>query len=76
MFELPQTAEMARQFLTAKGFSDCEVIAGDFFHRVPSGFDAYFVKSVLHDWSDRRASQILRVCRDAMPEHGRVLIWH
>jgi SAM-dependent methyltransferase len=74
LFELPQTAEIAREFLAAKGFAGCDVIAGDFFKSVPPGFDAYFIKSVLHDWNDEAAARILRSCRDAMPEQGRVLI--
>jgi hypothetical protein len=74
VFELPSTAEIARQFLSAKGFADCEVFPGDFLESVPPGFDAYFVKSVLHDWDDERSVRILRSCREAMPEHGRVLL--
>jgi hypothetical protein len=50
------------------------VCAGDFFHSVPAGYDAYMIKSVLHDWDDDQAVQILHHCRDAMPSHGRVLV--
>jgi hypothetical protein len=52
----------------------CEVIAGDFFHSVPAGADAYLLKRVLHDWNDDQCRHILRHCRDAMREDGRVLI--
>ena len=52
----------------------CEVIAGDFFHSVPAGADAYLLKRVLHDWNDDQCRHILRRCRDAMGEDGRVLI--
>ena len=41
---------------------------------MPAGYDAYVIKSVLHDWDDSHAVQILRKCRDAMPSHGRVLV--
>jgi hypothetical protein len=74
LFELPRTAEAARQFLAANGLADCEVIAGNFLEAVPPGFDAYFIKSVLHDWDDEKSVRILRHIRDAMPEHGRVLV--
>jgi predicted O-methyltransferase YrrM len=74
LFDLPQTAEIARSFLTDKGFSHCEVLAGDFFENIPSGFDAYFIKSVLHDWDDDSSTRILSNCRKAMSEHGRVLV--
>jgi SAM-dependent methyltransferase len=74
LFDLPQTAEIARAFLADKGLARCEVLAGDFFERIPSGFDAYFIKSVLHDWDDESSARILSNCRKAMPEHGRVLV--
>jgi hypothetical protein len=74
LLELPTTAAIARRFLSAKGFADCEVFPGDFFDSVPSGFEAYFVKAVLHDWDDEKSVRILRNCRDAMPAHGRILV--
>src|SRR6266849_3231311 len=61
-------------FCLRKDSRGCEVFAGDFFESVPSGFEAYFVKSVLHDWDDEKSVQILRSCRQAMPDHGRVLV--
>jgi hypothetical protein len=74
LFDLPRTADVARQYLSGKGFANCEVLAGDFMESVPAGFDAYFIKSVLHDWDDETCVRILRHCRDAMPADGRVLI--
>ena len=52
----------------------CEVLAGDFFERVPAGADCYVLANVLHDWDDARSIEILRNCRQAMPGAGRVLI--
>lgn len=52
----------------------CEVVAGDFFESVPVGADAYLLKRVLHDWNDDQCRHVLRHCRDAMGEGGRVLI--
>jgi hypothetical protein len=75
LFDLPPTADVARTFLAGQGLSHrCEVCAGDFFQAVPAGYDAYVIKSVLHDWDDEKAVQILRHCRDAMPSQGRVLV--
>ena len=75
LLDLPPTAEVARHFLAGQGLSHrCDVFAGDFFQAVPAGYDAYVIKSVLHDWDDGKAVQILRHCRDAMPSHGRVLV--
>ena len=75
LLDLPPTADVARNFLAGQGLSHrCNVFAGDFFAAVPAGYDAYVIKSVLHDWDDSQAAQILRQCRDAMPSHGRVLV--
>jgi hypothetical protein len=75
LLDLPPTAEVARTFLSGQGLSHrCDVFAGDFFTSVPAGYDAYVIKSVLHDWDDGHAVQILRNCRNAMPSHGRVLV--
>jgi hypothetical protein len=46
--------------------------AGSFLDRVPAGADAYVLKFVLHDWDDARAASILRHCRAAMSDGGRV----
>src|SRR5262249_14675733 len=52
----------------------CVVADGDFFERVPPGGDLYLLSTVLHDWDDERAAAILRGCRDAMAQGGRVLV--
>ncbi|RYZ42997.1 MAG: SAM-dependent methyltransferase [Myxococcaceae bacterium] len=52
----------------------CELVEGDFFQAVPSGADAYVLKRILHDWSDAVCVDILRHCRAAMAEGGRVLV--
>ena len=50
------------------------MVAGDFFQAVRLGYDAYFIKSVLHDWNDEQCVCILDNIRQAMPAHGRILI--
>ena len=51
-----------------------EKVAGDFFEAVPNGGDAYVLKYITHDWDDERAIMILKNCRQAMAENGRVLL--
>jgi hypothetical protein len=70
----PGLAE-ANDRLGAAGVRDrCEVVEGDFFEAVPEGADAYVMKSVIHDWDDERCVKILRNCRRAMGDGGKVLI--
>lgn len=51
-----------------------EYAVGDFFKSVPEGHDAYFMKSILHDWSNEEAIRILQTCRKAMHEKSRLLV--
>lgn len=75
VFDRPHAAERARAQIAGSALADrCEATGGDFFKDVPPGADAYILKHVIHDWDDERAAAILRTCRRAMPDSGRVLI--
>jgi len=75
LFEIPTVAARADAVLDATDIADrCGVLAGDFFDRVPENADCYVLANVIHDWSDARATEILRNCRQAMPSAGRILI--
>jgi hypothetical protein len=52
----------------------CEVVGGSFFEAVPRGADAYLLKSVIHDWDDPPAVEILRRCRAAIAQTGKLLL--
>ena len=68
--------ERARQ----RGFLGGELAARtstqdcDSFHEVPSGCRAYMMKSVIHDWDDAKAQEILINCRRAVPADGVLLL--
>jgi SAM-dependent methyltransferase len=75
LFELPGPASQARRSLEASGLSSrCTVLEGDFFKGVPAAHDAYVLAHVLHDWPDEKALPILRNCRQAIRDNGRLLI--
>jgi hypothetical protein len=77
LFDLPSVIEQAKQ---APFLSDVlpegrvRFEAGDFFHSVPPGGDAYLMKYILHDWNDDQCATILSCCRQAMNPQGRVLV--
>lgn len=74
LFDLPHVAT-ARTLLERAGVVDrCEIVGGSFFDAVPGGADAYLLKSIVHDWDDDTAIQILRTCRAAMADTGRLLV--
>ncbi len=75
VFDLPNGNAEAAQHLAAAGLTErCGVIAGDFFRSVPSGADAYILKSVIHDWDDDRSVVILKNCRNAISPIGKLLL--
>jgi O-methyltransferase domain/Dimerisation domain len=75
LFDLPRMVADARLFIEAAGFgARCELVGGNFFDGVPSGGDAYVLKSVLHDWYDADVKRILDVCHAAMRPDAVLLV--
>jgi predicted O-methyltransferase YrrM len=75
LFDQPDVVRSAGALLERAGVADrCEVVGGSFFETVPAGADAYLLKSVIHDWDEEAAIEILRTCRAAMDEHGKLLV--
>jgi hypothetical protein len=61
-------------FREAGVFDRCEAIAGDFFAGLPKGPDAAILSRIIHNWGDEQALAILRNCRAALPDNGKLLI--
>ncbi|TNH43321.1 methyltransferase [Photorhabdus luminescens] len=51
-----------------------DFIDGDFLKSVPSGYDLYILKNIIHDWPDEKAILILENCRKAMDNGSTVLL--
>jgi hypothetical protein len=75
LFDQPHVVAGAAEVLSAAGVAErCEVVGGSFFEEVPSGADAYILKSVLHDWYEPEATRILSTCVRAMHDGATLLI--
>lgn len=75
LFDLPHVIKDAKNHIHKNSLdSKLEWIEGDFFEEIPSGADAYVMKSVIHDWNDEKSRQILNNCRKAMGESGCLLL--
>jgi O-methyltransferase/methyltransferase family protein len=75
LFDRPYVVATAGEVLAAAGVENrCTTIGGDFFEAVPPGGDAYLLASILHDWDDDRCVEILRRCRQVMPDNGKLLV--
>lgn len=58
---------------TAPYLPGVDHVGGDMFKTVPNG-DAIFMKWIMHDWNDENCIKILKNCRKAIPETGKVII--
>jgi hypothetical protein len=75
LLDLAHVVAGAGEVLEQAGVSQrCKVLAGSFFDSVPAGGDVYVLKSIVHDWDDREAQDILRNCRRAMSADARLLV--
>jgi SAM-dependent methyltransferase len=75
LLDMPHAIKGAAQQFERSGLAErCELLAGDFFQRIPEGADAYILKNIIHDWDDDRSSAILDNCRRAILDHGKLLI--
>jgi SAM-dependent methyltransferase len=76
VFDLPHVAAEAAELVRAAGLADrVEVVGGDFFAEIPAGHDVYVLASILHDWDDDLAVQILERCHHAMQPSARLVLF-
>jgi hypothetical protein len=74
LFDLPVMVEGAADLFAANDVADrTTVVGGDFFESVPAG-NAHILKHILHDWDDEHCVAILRSCRNATDEGGKLLV--
>jgi hypothetical protein len=75
LYDLAHVVERAKPNLVAAGVAErCTTVAGSFFQAVPAGYDAYFMRHIIHDWDEEKALTILRHCRAAIKPGGRLLL--
>lgn len=75
LFDRPLVITSARARIDAAGLAGrCDLIGGNFFETIPGGADAYVLKNVIHDFDDPQSVAILRNCRRAMPDKGKLLV--
>ena len=75
LFDMPHATEGAKRFIEGMGLADrCQFVTGNFFESIPGPADACLLKSIIHDWDDGRSQVILKNCRQALTEHGKLLL--
>jgi O-methyltransferase domain/Dimerisation domain len=75
LFDRPEVIDEARPMITARGLADrVDLVGGDFLTEVPPDGDLYVLKSLLHDWDDAHALQILANCHQAAKPGSTLLL--
>ncbi|MGI0490738.1 methyltransferase [Alkalinema pantanalense CENA528] len=75
LFDLPAVIAGAQSVVAQTPVADrCQLIAGSFFEPLPTGANAYILKHIIHDWDDARSIEILKQCRTALADNGKVLV--
>jgi SAM-dependent methyltransferase len=76
IFERDAVAADARAAIDERGFGNrCQVVAGDFFQRIPPvEADVAILSHILHDWDEEHAARILRNTRATMRPNDRLLV--
>jgi O-methyltransferase/methyltransferase family protein len=75
LFDLPSVVERAKARQRDAGVANrIEFVGGSFLESVPSGADAYLMKSIIHDWDDAHATKIIERCRNAVEAGAHLLL--
>ncbi|KAF8961606.1 O-methyltransferase-domain-containing protein [Flammula alnicola] len=74
-FDLPKTIALAKQHWKDDFGERVTFVEGDFFKEVPvKNCDIYYLRNILHNWTDEKALAILQSVRASMRSHSRVLV--
>jgi len=76
VFELPVTAEIARQRIAGAGLAErVDVKAGDVLaDALPAGHDVFLLANIIHYWSPKQNVELLKTVRTAAPRGARLLL--
>lgn len=74
LYDLPPVVGEAKSVADQVLSERCTFIGGNMFQVIPPGGDIYILKRILHDWDDEDAIRILKNCRDAAGDQGRLLV--
>jgi hypothetical protein len=77
LVDLPRPVARSAEVFQSAGVADrVTTVAQSFFDALPAGHDLYVLKSVIADWPDAEATQILRRCAEAARPSGRILVFN
>ena len=75
LFDFPETIEIAKRVTKKEKVSGINFIGSDFMgDDIGKGYDLIFISQILHAYSDEDGLQLLRKCRKALNDSGRIVI--
>jgi hypothetical protein len=74
LYDLPEVVADAVFLESDVASGRAKTVGGSFLQNVPAGGDAYILSGVINDWNDDDALTILRNCRKAISNNGRLLL--
>jgi hypothetical protein len=75
LFDQPHVTDNALPYLEKAGVAErCRIVGGDFLNHIPTGANVLILKNILHNWDDERCITILRNCREALAQGGKILV--
>ena len=77
LFDLPETIKIAKKLLarTPKSVKNMSFLKGDFFiNDIGKDYDLIFISQIVHSLSEKENISLLRKCRKALNDKGRVVI--
>lgn len=73
IFDREEVCEQSWQYLPSDIHDRVEICCGDFFDSIPSGYDIYLLKNVLHNWNTQSCKDILDTVARSL-EDNRLLV--
>jgi predicted O-methyltransferase YrrM len=71
VLDMPSVVDHSRAAIKARGFADrVDVLAGDMFESLPSGYDTHLYSNVFHDWDAAQISRLAVASFAALPPGG------
>jgi ubiquinone/menaquinone biosynthesis C-methylase UbiE len=75
LFDSSETIEFAKKVIKKENISNINFISGDFMSDgIGKGYDLIFVSQILHAYSEKDNIHLLRKCRKALNDGGRIAI--
>jgi 2-polyprenyl-3-methyl-5-hydroxy-6-metoxy-1,4-benzoquinol methylase len=75
LFDYPETIAIARKVVKKEKIHSINFISGDFMSDdIGRGYDLIFISQILHAYSEKDNLQLLRKCKKALNNGGRVVI--